>query len=117
LDAFVRTCLVRAFLAESRRSWRRRECSVAEVVGVQPLNDSAEAISRALVVREALRRLAPRERAVLVLRFYEDLSVADAARALSCTEGTIKSQTARGLAALRALLDAPWPHTATKETR
>jgi DNA-directed RNA polymerase specialized sigma24 family protein len=46
-----------------------------------------------------------RQRAALVLRFYEDLSEADTARAMGCSVGTVKSQTAKGLARLRTLLE------------
>jgi RNA polymerase sigma-70 factor (sigma-E family) len=57
----------------------------------------------------ALQRLPHRQRAALVLRFYLDLSEADVAERLGCRPGTVKSATARGLAALRADLSAEVP--------
>jgi RNA polymerase sigma factor (sigma-70 family) len=53
----------------------------------------------------ALARIPARQRATLVLRFWEDQSVEQTAQALGCAEGTVKSQTARGLVALRAALE------------
>lgn len=57
---------------------------------------------RDLLLR-CLEQLPPRQRACVVLRHYDDLSVSETARALGCSEGTVKSQTARGLASLQAI--------------
>jgi RNA polymerase sigma-70 factor (sigma-E family) len=104
LDAYVRRTLVRAVIDESRRPWRRER--FVDEVPEQPSVDGEVADS--VATREALvaglRRVPPRQRAVLVLRFLEGLDVAAAAEALGCSEGTVKSQTSRGLEALRDAL-------------
>jgi RNA polymerase sigma-70 factor (sigma-E family) len=104
LDAFVRTTLMRGLVDERRRPWRR-ERALAEL----PDRPAAEpqAVEERLAVRDALALVPPRQRAVLVLRFYEDCDVAETARLVGCSEGTVKSQTARGLARLRDLLGLP----------
>lgn len=104
LDAFVRTCLVRAYLAETRRVWRRRERSFADLPEpATGVDDNAETATRLVFIR-ALGDLPPRQRVTLICRYYQGLDVAETAAALNCSEGTVKSQTARGLAALRRVL-------------
>jgi RNA polymerase sigma factor (sigma-70 family) len=65
--------------------------------------DDAEAIARRVVLREALARLTPKQRAVLSLRFYDDLTEAQTAEVLHCSVNTVKSQTRHALARLRTL--------------
>lgn len=102
-DAYVRRTLVRCYLDERRRPWRRE--SPVEVV------DRADAAVPAegdlLGLRSALTSLPKRQRATLLLRFWLDMSVAQTADALGCSQGTVKSQTARALTTLRALLADP----------
>ncbi|MGI5238288.1 sigma-70 family RNA polymerase sigma factor [Dactylosporangium sp. CA-139066] len=69
--------------------------------------DDAEAVARRLTLAAALARLGSRQRAVIVLRYHQGLDVLETAAALGCSEGTVKSQTARGLAALREQLTEP----------
>jgi RNA polymerase sigma factor (sigma-70 family) len=68
--------------------------------------DSDAEVADRLVMAQALRMLSPGQRAVLVLRFFEDLSERQTAELLGCSVGTVKSQTARGLAALRRRIGA-----------
>ncbi|HEY0449256.1 SigE family RNA polymerase sigma factor [Actinophytocola sp.] len=104
LDAYVRRTLVRAVIDESRRPWRR-ERFVDELPEVaQPDGEIGNAVATRAALLDGLRRVPPRQRAVLVLRFLEGLDVAATAGALKCSEGTVKSQTARGLTALREAL-------------
>jgi len=94
---------VRAAIDEVRRPWRR-EVSASQAfpeVGEPDLTDS---VAERMRVRAALRQVPAGQRAVLVLRFYADMSVEEAAEVLGRSEGTIKSQTMRGLATLRRLL-------------
>ncbi|WP_245923608.1 SigE family RNA polymerase sigma factor [Paractinoplanes atraurantiacus] len=102
-DAYVRRVLVNALIDERRRIWRRRERPVAELPEVafsEATGDVGEA------VQQALRALPPRMRAAVVFRYFYDLGVAETADALNCSEGNVKSQTARGLDRLRTALDS-----------
>ncbi|HZM79054.1 MAG TPA: SigE family RNA polymerase sigma factor [Candidatus Limnocylindrales bacterium] len=99
LDAYARRTLVNAFLSHRRR-YRREQVVAEPPSGVAP--GPADAGSADLA--EALAALPPRQRALVVLRHLEDMSVADAAELLGIAEGTVKSQTARALEKLRAAL-------------
>jgi RNA polymerase sigma-70 factor (sigma-E family) len=101
LDAYVHTILIRTFLAENRRWFRRRERSTAEITDTAAGADPGETVGRRLAVAAALRRLPDGQRAAVVARFYADLDVAATAEALGCSPGTVKSQTARAVRALR----------------
>ncbi|MFG1656743.1 SigE family RNA polymerase sigma factor [Micromonospora chersina] len=101
LDAYVRQILLRTFLDERRRGWWRRERVNAEATERAVTAESPE---ERLVLLRALADVPPRQRAVLVLRYWEDLSVEETASLLQCTPGTVKSQAARGLETLRRLL-------------
>lgn len=104
LDAYVRRTLVRAVIDESRRPWRR-ERFVDELPEVaHPDGEVGNTVATRAALLDGLKRVPPRQRAVLVLRFLEGLDVAATAEALKCSEGTVKSQTARGLTALREAL-------------
>lgn len=103
---YARKTLLNCWFDERRRPWRWRERRDGMVPDTALADgDPAASVQRQQVHDELSRALAlvpPRQRAVLVLRYYESLSIAETAEALACSEGTVKSQTARGLAALKA---------------
>jgi RNA polymerase sigma-70 factor (sigma-E family) len=102
LDAYVRTMLTHAWLDERRRPWCR------EAATDQPPDRAADISFSGASDRSDLAALLTavprRQRAVIVLRFYCDLSVAETAELLGVSEGTVKSQSARGLEILRAAM-------------
>jgi RNA polymerase sigma-70 factor (sigma-E family) len=97
---YARTVLVNTATSWfRRRSWRNeRPTDVLPEPAYHPDHSSRPTLTTALAT------LPPRQRAVIVLRFYEDLSVAQTAAVLACSEGTVKSQTHDALARLRTLL-------------
>lgn len=101
VDAYSRRIMVRTAIDESRRAYRRRE-SVVEVLPEAEARPSG--VEEAVDVRRALARLPAGQRAVVVLRYWEDLSVQETAATLGKSEGTVKSQAAKGLAAMRRML-------------
>jgi len=102
--------LVNVFLDEKRRFWRHRETLTDELA--EPGRSAADGGTGSgredrLDVLAALEQLPKRQRAAVVLRFFGDLDVAAVAELMSCSQGTVKSQTARGLDKLRDLMAEP----------
>ncbi|SRR6266536_454737 len=106
-EAYVR----RAMINERTSWWRRRRSGVEVPAGVGVLDsrpvrsvaDASETVLRRMTLTAALARLPARQRAVIVLRFFDDLSEAATADVLGCSIGTVKSQAHDALARLRAL--------------
>ena len=117
--AYAHRTLLRSFLATRRRGIKERER--LERLPTRP--GPAPAPEQTLTVLAALARLPPRMRSVVVLRYWEDLSVEDTAAALGCSTGTVKSSASRGLAHLRLLLGeafeerVPSAHTTEESDR
>jgi RNA polymerase sigma-70 factor (sigma-E family) len=101
IDQYVRRILLRSWLDEQRKPWRRKE-NRDGVVPDRERFDTPEAISEVLV--GALAQLPAKQRAAVVLRYCQDLPIAEVAAALRCSEGTVKSQTSRGLETLRMVV-------------
>lgn len=102
LDGYLRQTLIRCFLDERRRGWFHREQLVDGEL--EPAAVPRGSTEDRLVLLRALEGVPKRQRAVLVLRYWEDLSVEETAAALGCSAGTVKSQASRGLDTLRTLL-------------
>jgi RNA polymerase sigma-70 factor (sigma-E family) len=100
VDAYVRRILVNENSSLWRRAWRRRESSTDSVPETTPVHDRYDE-GLAAAVWEVVSTLPRRARAVVVLRYYEQLSEAETAEVLGISVGTVKSQTSRALAALR----------------
>ena len=103
-DAYAKKALVRAFLTEQRKL--RRSVSAHAFLRAAPgINaTAADPAELRLVVLDALRALPPKPRSMIILRYWEDLSVEETAALLGCSTGNVKSQCSRSLAKLRELL-------------
>ncbi|MEU7588824.1 SigE family RNA polymerase sigma factor [Micromonospora sp. NPDC049230] len=101
-EAYARRALVNRSINRWRWRARRPERALGDHDGVA--RDHADAVAVRELVVGALRALPARQRAVVVLRYLEDLPVADVAAAMACSEGAVKSHASRGLARLREVL-------------
>lgn len=108
LESYTRTTMYRLQL----RSWRRRRFRLTDLAGlhagVEPSHDPTEEATIRLLVQRALAQLPPRQRAVIVPRFFGDIDVNQTVEILQCGAGTVKGQTAKTLAKLRVR----FPHCA-----
>jgi RNA polymerase sigma-70 factor (sigma-E family) len=104
-EAYVRKIMVNTAI-----SWRRRrswgEVPVNGAPDASSGGDEYHRIEQRQQLMAALRKVPPKMRAVLVLRYFEDLTEAEVAQAMGCSVGTVKSQASRGLQRLRADMEA-----------
>jgi RNA polymerase sigma-70 factor (sigma-E family) len=97
--AYVRRVLYNQYVSWWRRN--RLRLDLRAEPPDRPVHDASGTVVASLMVRQALTRLTPRQRAVLVLRYLEDLTEAQTADVLGCAVGTVKSQVRAALAKLR----------------
>ena len=113
LDAYLNAILMNVYLSEQRTSWWKRTSVRAEPAEALPETRAGggsgsgvgEQVEDLLDLRAALRTLAPRRRATVVLRYYCDCSIEQTAQLLGCSVGTVKSQTSKALIQLRDVLE------------
>jgi RNA polymerase sigma-70 factor (sigma-E family) len=101
--AYARRIVVNAALDVRRRPWRREVPT--ETMPDLAQDDTASGHAARDEMFAALAGLPPRQRACVVLRYYEDLSIEQTAELLGCSKGTVKSQSVRGLDALRRAMN------------
>ena len=109
VEPYVRRVMTNTYISWwRRRPWRERS---TETLPEVPAADTSVIVDERAVLWPHLLTLPRRQRAVLVLRFYEDLTEAQIAEILGCAVGTVKSQSSRGLATLRRRIrdTEPWP--------
>jgi RNA polymerase sigma-70 factor (sigma-E family) len=112
-DTYATRTLVNTFLADKRL--RRSSEILTDQLPERPARGVAP--ETRIVVLEALATLPPRSRATVILRYWADLNVDQAAAVLGCSPGTVKSTTARALARLKDVLGSAQATEETSETR
>jgi RNA polymerase sigma-70 factor (sigma-E family) len=109
-EAYVRTIMVRTNASWRSRFWHREKptdlTSGTDHIRIEAYagTDRSEQVTERMVLVAALAQLPVRQRQAVVLRYFEDLAVRDVAEIMACSEGTVKSQTAKGLTRLRKLI-------------
>lgn len=111
VEAYVRRTIVTTSI-----SWRRRRAfheRPSDLLPEIPTTDHVDGVATHEILVGHLRMLPPRQRAAIVLRFYDDLSVAQTAEVMGCSPGSVKSHVSLGLAKLRERLGADFELDAT----
>lgn len=101
VEAYVRKTILSAIRDDARRPWRRERPT--DRLPDRYVHDRAGQVDARLLLVSALQAVPRRQRAAVVLRYFGELSVEETAEVLGCSPGTVKSQTARGVAALRKI--------------
>lgn len=101
-EAYVRTAMSRTAVSWWRRRWRGERPMA--VLPDQPVADVGNLLAERDALARALDQLSPRQRAVLVLRYYDDFTYQQTADALGCSVGAVKQHAARALAVLRRIV-------------
>jgi RNA polymerase sigma-70 factor (sigma-E family) len=105
-ESYVRTAMVRTLI-----NWRKRRAWTRERVAAEPPDTasmwSGDDVDSRVRLWPIVLTLPPRQRAVIVLRYYEDLTEPQTAAVLGCSTGAVKSHHARAMRTLRARLDSP----------
>ncbi|MEV0647669.1 SigE family RNA polymerase sigma factor [Phytomonospora sp. NPDC050363] len=104
VEAYVRRIIVNVLIDEHRLAWFRRVKIGGESAVPKGTVVDARRADERLMLTEALQRLPKRQRAAIVLRFWEDLPVEQTAQIMGCSTGAVKNLTMRGLATLRGLM-------------
>lgn len=103
-DAYIRRAMVNTHTSWLRKRWRGHEQPTATPFESAAPRSPTESPSDRQALWSLVTELPPRQRATVVLRYYEDLSVAETAAVLDCSVGTVKSSASRGLSSLRRWL-------------
>lgn len=115
-EAYVRQVMARTYATWWRRKWRG-ELATGDLPETA-CRDAYDDVDSRHALRHALAALPPRQRAIVVLRFYEDLSEAQVADLLGCSVGTVKSTASRALVRLRGIVgDGAFPIQRGSATR
>jgi RNA polymerase sigma-70 factor (sigma-E family) len=104
-ETYVRRMLVNGAISAGRRAWRREHPT--ERLPEPAVDGMERLVDDRADLWPLVRQLPAKQRAVVVLRYYEDLSEAEIARVLGCAPGTVKSQASDALRSLRRLVAAP----------